>query len=291
MSLVTGAAFRGGGVDARAETPVRLGLAQAVHPPARRSRLWRVACALAPLAVGAIAVAGGCKGADSAEADGAADADGEHPAIQCPEVDGGTVADDTTMDAGPVSDEFGPNAPAAKAASALGRVNVYEIATPRTLDRVDIYLRADLPQTRVTLAVQEATGKDSAFQKVADVQIAVDVCEGWATSGPLAIPLQVGRFYAIGFDPNQPVTAFVSTDADSVPIDGAFGRLIGAKTATSVSVATLAWDKFSDKDYNRQRVVTSPREDVTPADAGTGGGDAQADAVTDAVATKDASGG
>jgi hypothetical protein len=46
-----------------------------------------------------------------------------------------------------------------------------------------------------------------------------------------------------------------------------------------VSTATLTWDLWTDKEYNRQRLVTSARQ-ATPAapDAGTG-----SDAATDAV--------
>jgi hypothetical protein len=194
-------------------------------------------------------------------------------AILCPAVDGGPQGDD----GGTVSgvDDFGPNAPAAKAASSLGRVNVFEVTSPSQLERVDIYLRADLPRTRLTIAVQEAASRTAAFTKLTDVQIDFGVCEGWASSGPVAIPLRVGRFYAMGFDPNQVVTPFVSTDGDSLPIDGMFGRLIGSRTATSVSVSTLTWEKFLDKEYNRQRIVTSPRAadglDGTGVDAGADG--------------------
>ena len=186
----------------------------------------------------------------------------------------------TTDDAGATTatDEFGPNAPAAKTASSLGRVNIFEVTSPALLDRVDVYLRADLDHTRLTIAVQEAAARTSPFFKLTDIQIDVTLCQGWASSGPLAIPLEAGRFYAIGFDPNQPVTPFVSADTETLPIDGAFGRLIGSKTATSVSVPSITWDKLTDKEYSRQRLVTSPRAGGAPiptdAGAAAAGGDA-----------------
>jgi hypothetical protein len=180
---------------------------------------------------------------------------------------------------GAAVDELGPNAVAPKSAASLGRVNIYEVTSPRWLEEVQIYLRAGLPETRLTLAVHEATGRDSPFHKLFDVQLDFGTCEGWTSSGPIAIPLEPGRFYAVGFDPNQPVTPFVVTDSDILPIDGAFGRLVASKTSKSVSTATLTWDLSTDKEYNRQRLVTSARQ-ATPAapDAGTG-----SDAATDAV--------
>jgi hypothetical protein len=229
----------------------------------------------------------GCKGAGASTPDAGDDAGdgsaGERPIVLCPEVDAGapTPEDDAgTTDGGVAStDEFGPNAPAGKTASSLGRVNVYEVATAALLERVDVYLRADLDSTRVTIAVQEAVSRTAAFRKLADVQMDVGTCQGWATSGTLAIPLVAGRYYAIGFDPNQVVTPFVNTDGDVVPIDGAFGRLIGSRTATSVSVTNLTWDKFTEKEYNRQRLQTSPRApDPVPdggADTTDAGGDSR----------------
>jgi hypothetical protein len=258
-----------------------------------RKRLT-ILCALA-LSAGALA---GCKKSGGDAADGAADGSTEHVVAHCADVDGG-LGDDAGgsggnpggiagADAGPTiaTDEFGPNAPAVKTASAIGRVNIYEITTPTLLERVDVYLRADLAESRLTIAIQEATSRTAAFTKLTDVQIDVAVCEGWASSGALAIPLEVGRFYAIGFDPNQPVIDYVSSDTDSLPIDGAFGRLVGSKTATSVSVSTLTWDKFTDKEYYRQRLLTSPRAGGALPDAGTSdtGADASTDAIRDAAA-------
>jgi hypothetical protein len=183
-------------------------------------------------------------------------------------------------------DELGPNAVASKSAASLGRVNIYEVTSPRWLEELQIYLRAGLPETRLTLAVHEATSRDSPFHKLFQVQLDFGTCEGWTSSGPLAIPLEPGRFYAVGFDPNQPVTPFVVTDSDTLPIDGAFGRLVASKTSKSVSTDTLTWDLSTDKEYNRQRLVTSARQ-ATPAalDAGTGA-DASADGGTTDGGTK-----
>jgi len=246
----------------------------------RSSGLSRIA-ALA-LAAAISPPLGGCGGgAGASSADGAADASGERAALRCAPIDGGP---DETGDAAsaPGTDEFGPNAPASKTASSLGRVNVYEVTSPSLLERVDVFLRADLDHTRLTLAVQEAPSRTTAFRKLAEIQIDVGTCEGWTTSGPLAVPLIAGRFYAVGFDPNQAVTPWVSTDADSLPIDGVFGRLVGSKTATSVSVPTITWDKFSDKEYNRQRLRTSPREpDPVPPPPPAAGADGATDGGAD----------
>ena len=238
----------------------------------------------AGLALLLLAAAAGCKKSGSAgSTDGATDASGERPVVQCAEIDAGIQDDDAGAATG--IDEFGPNAPALKTASSLGRVNIYEVTSPSLLERVDVYLRADLDQTRLTIAIQEATARTSAFVKVFDIQLDIAVCQGWATSGQLAIPLEAGRFYAIGFDPNQVVAPFVSADTESLPIDGAFGRLIGSKTATSVSVPTLTWDKLTDKEYNRQRLVTSPRAGGTTTDGGA------VDAAGDAGGAPDGAGG
>jgi hypothetical protein len=237
-----------------------------------RSTSFDVATARAAGALTVCAALLGLAGCGGSGAAAAADG-GDGAAADGPIVVACATPDAGEADAGTgTTDEFGPNAKAAAAASAIGRVNIYEVTVPTVLDRVDVYLRADLDGTRLTVAVQEATARTAPFRKLTDVQLDVGRCQGWATSGPLAIPLVVGRFYAIGFDPNQPVTGFVSTDADSLPIDGTFGRLTGSKTATSVSVTSLTWDKVSDKEYNRQRLATSPRaagpEDMPPPDAG-----------------------
>jgi hypothetical protein len=245
-----------------------------------RAATRRIRCLLAGVCLLSAAGCGG-KG-EATPSDGSADvgdgAVGERPVVLCAEVDAGpSTGSDATgaeqadggADGGlPTEDEFGPNAPAAKASS-LGRVNVYEVATAALLERVDVYLRADLDATRLTIAVQEAPSRTAPFRNLAHVQLGFDTCQGWASSGPLAIPLVVGRYYAIGFDPNQVVTAFVSTDAESVPIDGAFGRLIGSRTATSVSTPNLSWDKLTEKEYNRQRLLTSPRAPDPVPDGGT----------------------
>ena len=99
------------------------------------------------------------------------------------------------------------------------------------------------------------------------MQVDVPPCVGWVGTGPLGISLQVGRFYAIGFDPNQAVTTFVDSESNDLPIDGQFGRLIGSETSTSVSLDTLDWGKPSSKSFTRQRLFTSPR---VVDDAGTG---------------------
>ena len=91
------------------------------------------------------------------------------------------------------------------------------------------------------------------------MQVDVPPCVGWVGTGPLGISLQVGRFYAIGFDPNQAVTTFVDSESNDLPIDGQFGRLIGSETSTSVSLDTLDWGMPSSKSFTRQRLYTSPR--------------------------------
>jgi hypothetical protein len=217
----------------------------------------------------------GChKDGAASTGDGGSDGTFEHPTVLCPAVHGGAGGDDAgTLTA---IDEFGPNAPAGKTASSLGRVNIYEVTSSTLLERIDIYMRADLEHTRVTIAVQEAALRTTPFVKIKDIQIDLAVCEGWASSGAVAIPLRAGYFYAIGFDPNQAVTPFVSADSESLPIDGQFGRLIGSKTATSVSVPGITWEKLTDKEYSRQRMATSPRAADSPADAAAsdGGSDA-----------------
>lgn len=217
-----------------------------------------------------LALAPGCKksAAGAADVDGSSDAVIERAPVLCSELDAGAIAPealDAASDAGGLAlpsttDELGPNTAASKTTSSLGRVNIYEVTSSSWLRRVEIYLRAGLDHTRLTLAVHESTGRDSAFKKLLDVQLDFATCEGWASSGALELPLEAGRFYAIGFDPNQVVTPFVSADSDVLPIDGAFGRLVASKTSPSVSVSSLTWDKSSDKEFNRQRLTTSPRE-------------------------------
>jgi hypothetical protein len=167
-----------------------------------------------------------------------------------------------------VEDDFGPNAAPAKMSSALGRVDIYEVTNPRLLERVDVYLGTPLPQSRLTIAVHEAASNTAPFRKLADVQVDVPSCLGWASSGPLAVPLVAGRYYAIGFDPNQAILPYLDAEADDIPVDGHLGRLIGSKTATSVSIATLTWDKVLTTEFTRQRLATSARLET---DAGVGG--------------------
>jgi hypothetical protein len=204
------------------------------------------------LALGlALLVGPGCKKSAPDTGDGSADGKRDVGLPACP--------DPEAVSALAAADDFGPNAKPLAMPSALGRINVYEISTPHLLERVDIYVRADLSGSRVTLAVFKAAAKDKAFEKVTDVQVDVPSCEGWASSGPLSVALDPGQFYAVGFDPNQLITTFVNADMSNIPVDGHFGRLIGSKTVTSVSVPTVGWDKVADKDFMRQRLLTSPR--------------------------------
>jgi hypothetical protein len=223
--------------------------------------------------VSALSLLAGCKGSSSTgstgidgHADGLGDGTNDVPLPMCPEP---SAASDMAA-----ADDFGPNAKAVVMPSAMGRVNVYEVTAAHLLERVDIYVRANLSGSRVTISVFEAPAKDKDFQKLTDVQVDVPTCEGWASSGMLAIPFERGRFYAIGFDPNQLITTFVNADMSNIPVDGRFGRLIGSKTVTSVSTSTLGWDKVADKDFMRQRLLTSPRADDDAAVTDDGGADA-----------------
>ena len=167
----------------------------------------------------------------------------------------------STRSSGPagVADDFGPNAKIGSAASALGQLDVYEVTTPRRLEWVDLYLRTDLAGTRLTISVYEAPARNMTFRRLTTVEVDVPPCVGWVGTGPLGISLQVGRFYAIGFDPNQAVTTYVDSESNDLPIDGQFGRLIGSSTSTSVSLDTLDWGMPSSKSFTRQRLYTSPR--------------------------------
>jgi hypothetical protein len=200
-------------------------------------------------------------------------------------------------DAGPplgIADDFGPNAKATGTSSALGQLDVYEVTTPRTLEWLDLYLRADLGGTRLTIAVYEAAARNAVFRRLTTVRLDLSPCTGWVGSGPLGVPLEPGRFYALGYDPNQAVTSFVDSEASNLPVDGQFGRLIGARTSTSVSLDTLDWGTLSVKDFTRQRLFTSPRAgsdgsaDVVNRDAS---GDLAGDAAGDRAAAADATGG
>lgn len=222
--------------------------------------------AAAALTLGACKGAGQGNGADAAE-DASSDGRGDAGLPSCPLPDGGSVS------SAAVEDDFGPNAVPAKMTSALGRVDIYEVTNPRLLERVDVYLGTPLPQSRLTIAVHEAMSSTAPFRKLADVQVDVPSCLGWASSGTLALPLVAGRYYAIGFDPNQAILPYIDAEADDVPVDGHLGRLIGSKTATSVSIASLTWDKVLTTEFTRQRLATSPR---TEMDAGSDAASADA---------------
>jgi len=216
----------------------------------------------------------GCKshGSDGAT-DGSTDALADAGLPGCPAPDGGALSAATEQD------DFGPNATAAKTTSALGRVNIYEVTNPRLLERVEVYLATPLTQSRLTIAVHEAVSSTTPFHKLLDVQVDVPSCLGWASSGSLAVPLVAGRYYAIGFDPNQLILPYVDSEADDIPVDGRLGRLVGSKTATSVSVASLTWDKVATTEFTRQRLSSSVRVETD-----TGGSDAGPGVVNDAAA-------
>ena len=242
-----------------------------------RARGAPVAIALLVTIWLAVASVTGCKASKGGAAtdggdDGATVSDA---GLACPLPEAGTPAG--------ASDDFGPNAKPIATATALGQLNVYEVTTPRQLEWVDLYLRVDLDSTRLTIAVYEAAARNAIFHKLTDLQVEVPRCLGWVSSGPLSLRLEAGRFYAIGFDPNQTITTFVDSEASNLPVDGQFGRLIGSKTSTSVSVDTLDWGTPSARDFNRQRLFTSPRAgNDAGADAGSGA-DADAALVTDAA--------
>lgn len=218
------------------------------------------------IAFSTAAVLAGCsKSSSSSTADAGSDGSLDAGIAACTAValasgtdDGAAALDGSSGPAGE-ADDFGPNAKAGSAASALGQLDVYEVTTPRRLEWVDLYLRTDLAGTRLTIAVYELPGRNMAFRRLTMVEVDVPPCVGWVGTGPLGIPLQVGRFYAIGFDPNQAVTTYVDSESNDLPIDGQFGRLIGSETSTSVSLDTLDWGMPSSKAFTRQRLYTSPR--------------------------------
>lgn len=163
-------------------------------------------------------------------------------------------------------DEFGPNATPAKTTSALARLNIYEVTSPRWLSGIEIFLQPTLPNTRVTLAVAEAPSKLAPFTTLFSIQVDALPCPGYVSAGPLQLLMRPGHFYAVGFDPNQAVGFASVSEMGTLPVDGAFGRLIGSRTDTSVSLPTLGWEKWSDKEYFRQRLTTTAA--TLPADAG-----------------------
>jgi hypothetical protein len=222
-------------------------------------------------AVSTVLAVSGCSKSSSSSATDAGHGSGDAGLSACTAVasmgdlsDGAAAADASTGPAG-VADDFGPNAKIGSSASALGQLDVYEVTTPRRLEWVDLYLRADLGSTRLTISVYEAPAKNMTLRRLTSVQVDVPPCVGWVGTGPLGISLQVGRVYAIGFDPNQAVTTFVDSESSDLPIDGQFGRLIGSMTSTSVSLDTLDFGTPSNKSFTRQRLYTSPRAaDDTP---------------------------
>jgi hypothetical protein len=224
------------------------------------------------VSVSAVLAACGCSKSSSSSATDAGTSTSDAGLPACTAV--ASVGDAAVADAsaGPVgvADDFGPNAKIGSSASALGQLDVYEVTSPRRLEWVDLYLRSDLGGTRLTISVYEAPAKNTTFRRLASVQVDVPPCVGWVGTGSLGISLQVGRFYAIGFDPNQAVTTFVDTESNDLPIDGQFGRLIGSMTSTSVSLDTLDFGMPSTKSFTRQRLFTSPRggEDAGSSDGG-----------------------
>ena len=219
------------------------------------------------IAFSTAAVLSGCssKSSSSSTVDAGSDGSADAGVAACSAVasaggatDGAAALDGSSGPAGE-ADDFGPNAKVGSAASALGQLDLYEVTTPRRLEWVDLYLRSNLPGTRLTISVYEAPGRNMTFRRLNMVEVDVPPCVGWVGTGPLGIPLQVGRFYAIGFDPNQAVTTYVDSESNDLPIDGQFGRLIGSSTSTSVSLDTLDWGMPSSKSFTRQRLYTSPR--------------------------------
>lgn len=170
-------------------------------------------------------------------------------------------------------DEFGPNAVVSKTPSSLARMNIYEVTSASVLTNAEIFLQPTLSKTRVTITVAEAPSKMAGFKPLMVTQIDLNDCPGFVSAGALAIPMHPGRFYAIGYDPNQAVNYTTVSEAGTLPVDGVFGRLIGSRTDTSVSMPMISWDKFTDKEYARQRLTTRPgANNVGPSqDAGVAG--------------------
>ena len=138
-----------------ARLPILLGASAWVAPDRRRS------AAVSALLPTVLAVSGCSKSSSSSAADAASgSADAGLPA--CTAVASTATAADGAArrrSAGPagVADDFGPNAKIGIVEpSALGQLDVYEVTTPRRLEWVDLYLRADLGGTRLTISVYEA---------------------------------------------------------------------------------------------------------------------------------------
>jgi hypothetical protein len=236
--------------------------------------MGRRTAGLIVVSVSTVLSASGCSKSSSSSASDAGGGSGDAGLPACTAVaSAGDRSDGAAVDGSPgpagVADDFGPNAKIGSSASALGQLDVYEVTTPRRLEWVDLYLRTDLGGTRLTISVYEAPAKNMVFRRLTSVRVDVPPCVGWVGTGALGISLQVGRFYAIGFDPNQAVTTFVDSESNDLPIDGQLGRLIGSMTSTSVSLDTLDFGMPSSKSFTRQRLFTSPRAvDDATTDAG-----------------------
>jgi len=139
---------------------------------------WMIGGVAALLAV--LGLACGKSASNGAVADGGGDAVADDAGLAaCPVPDGGAPAG--------VADDFGPNAKAGSTSSALGQLDLYEVTKPRQLEWVDLYLRADLAGTRVTISVYEAAARNAVFRRLAMIQLDVAPCSGWVGSGPIAL--------------------------------------------------------------------------------------------------------
>lgn len=220
---------------------------------------------LLALAHAYLACALGCKGDDGGNGLDAA-VDAGFDALACP-------ASATPAASAPEQrwDEFGPNGTLSKTPSALARVNIYEVTAARWLTSAEIFLQPALQSTLVTIAIGETSSRMLPFKKLVSVQVPAPTCPSFVSAGPLYVWMKPGHYYSVGYDPNQAVNYSSVTEMGTLPIDGAFGRLIGSRTDTSVSQPTMLWDKFSDKEYFRQRLTTLPAPDVDggPSDART----------------------
>jgi hypothetical protein len=150
-----------------------------------------------------------------------------------------------TVDPSPASETAGTTLTGTK-------VNFYTVTTSRTLLQIEMYME---PSSAVGLTwfVHEAATQSGAYTQIFTTNTTSGTGAGYQSSGPIAVPLVAGRYYAISVRWTTSA-AYRYHAAGTVPLS--FGTLTSGQMITGTGTPTVAYT--SGVTYYAQRLTTGP---------------------------------
>jgi len=142
------------------------------------------------------------------------------------------------------------------ALSNYAMLNFYSVTGTRNLSRIEQYMSPTMATT-LTWLVYESLTQTGTYTNISSTMTTSTTGAGYQSSGALAVQLQAGRFYAIGYSWVSPAMVFgFQTGTASQAVS--FGALIGATFPTPPPTGTFSGASMSTANYLPQRLTTAP---------------------------------